>query len=48
MDSLLEIIAERRSQRLCKSMDAYSVKNDIEEIEVSMFFLIVTFFCVVR
>ena len=39
MDSLLEIIAERGSQKIYKPTDA------IEEVEVSIIFLVIIFFC---
>ena len=44
--SLLEIITERRVQKFYKPIDVNSVINAIDEIEVSMIFLAVTFFCV--
>ena len=44
VDSLLEIIAERESQKFYKSIEVHSVINIIDEIEVSMIFLVVTFF----
>ena len=45
VDSLLEIITATRSQKLYKPIEIYSVTNAIDEIGVSMFFLVVTFFC---
>ena len=44
MDSLLEIITERGSQKFYKPTDVHSVTNAIDKIEVSMAFLAVTFF----
>ena len=44
MDSLLEIITERGSQKFYKPIDAHSVTNAIDKIEVSVVFLAVTFF----
>ena len=44
VDSLLEIITERGSQKLYKPIDVHSVTNAIDKIEVSMVFLVVTFF----
>ena len=43
---LLEIITERRVQTFYKHIDVNSAKNAIDEIEVSMIFFAVTFFCV--
>ena len=44
VDSLLETITERGSQKFCKpiDVDVHSVTND--KIDVSMVFLAVTFF----
>ena len=42
VDSLLETITERGSQKFCKPIDVHSVTND--KIDVSMVFLAVTFF----
>ena len=42
--NLLEIITERGSQKLYKPIDVHSVTNAIDKIEVSMVFLVVTFF----
>ena len=42
--SLLQIITERGSQKLYKPIDVHSVTNAIDKIEVSMVFLVVTFF----
>ena len=39
VDSLLEIITERGSQKFYKPTDVHSVTNAIDEIEVSMIFL---------
>ena len=44
VDSLLEIITERGSQKFYKPIDVHSVTNVIDKIEVSMVFLAVTFF----
>ena len=44
MDSLLEIITERGSQKFYKPIHVHSLTNAIDEIEVSMVFLAVTFF----
>ena len=44
VDSLLEIIAERESQKFYKPKDVHSVANAIDKIEVSMIVLVVTFF----
>ena len=44
VDSLLEIITERGSQKSYKPIDVHSVTNAIDKIEVSMVFLVVTFF----
>ena len=44
--NLLEIITERRSQKLYKPIDVHSVTNAIEKIEVSTVFLTITFFVV--
>ena len=44
VDSLLEIITERESQKFYKPTDVHSVTNAIDKIEVSMVFLAVTFF----
>ena len=44
VDSLLEIITERGSQKFYKPIDVHSVTNAIDKIEVSMVFLAVTFF----
>ena len=42
VDSLLEIITERRSQKFYKPIDFHSVTNAIDEIVVSIIFLVVT------
>ena len=44
VDSLLEIITEKGSQKFYKTTDVHFVINAIDEIEVTMFFLAVTFF----
>ena len=44
VESLLEIITERGSQKFYKPIDVHSVTNAIDKIEVSMVFLAVTFF----
>ena len=44
VDSLEEIITERGSQKFYKPIDIHSVTNAIGKIEVSMVFLVVTFF----
>ena len=44
VDSLLEIITERGSQKFYKPIDVHSVTNAIDKIEVSMVCLAVTFF----
>ena len=44
VDSLLEIITERGSQKFYKPIDVQPVTNAIDKIEVSMIFLAVTFF----
>ena len=45
VDRLLEIKTETESQKFYKPIDIHSVTNTIDEIEVSMIFLVVTFFC---
>ena len=45
VDSLLEIITATGSQKFYKPIEVYSVTNAIDEIGVSMIFLVVTFFC---
>ena len=44
MDSLLEIITERGSQKFYKPTDVHSETNAIDKIEVNMVFLAVIFF----
>ena len=44
VDSLLETITERGSQKFYEPIDAHSVTNAIDKIKVSMDFLAVTFF----
>ena len=46
VDSLLEIITDRGSQKFYKPIDVHSVTNAIDKIEVSTVFLAVTFFVV--
>ena len=46
VESLVEIIAERRCHKFYKPLDFNSVTNDLGEIEVSMTFLEITFFFV--
>ena len=43
VDSLTEIRTERGSQKFCKHTEVHSVANAIDETEVSMIFLVVTF-----
>ena len=45
VDSLLEIITATGSQKFYNPVDVYSVTNAVDEIEVNMIFLVVTFFC---
>ena len=42
VDRLLEIITERGSIKFCMTTQVDSVTNAIDEIEVSMIFLVVT------
>ena len=44
MDSLLEIITGRGSHNFFKPIDIHSMTNAIDEIEISMVFLAITFF----
>ena len=44
MDSLLEIITEKGSQKFYKPINVHSLTNAINEIKVSMIFLVVLFF----
>ena len=44
VNSLQKIITERRSQKFYKTIDVHSLTNAINEIEVSMIYLVVTFF----
>ena len=44
VDSLLEIIAATGSQKFYKPLEVYSMTNAIDEIGVSMIFLVVTFY----
>ena len=41
-------INNNRNKKFYKPIDVHSVTNPIDEIEVSMAFLVVTFFCVGR
>ena len=43
MDSLLETITKRESQKFYKPIDVHSLTNAINEIDVSMIFLVVIF-----
>ena len=43
VDTLLEILTATGSQKFCKPIEVYSVTNAIDEIGVSMIFLLVTF-----
>ena len=43
VDSLLETIAKRGSQKFYKPIDVHSLTNAINEIEVSMIFIVVIF-----
>ena len=45
VDSFLEIITVTGSQKFYKPLEVYSMTNAIDEIGVSMIFLVVTFFC---
>ena len=45
VESLLEIITERKSQKFYKPIDVHSVANAIEKVEVSMVKFVVIFFC---
>ena len=45
VDNVLEIIAAIGSQKFYKPIEVYTVANGIDEIGVSMIFLVVTFFC---
>ena len=45
VESLLEIITATGSQKFYKPIEVYSMTNAIDEIGVSMIFLVVTFFC---
>ena len=44
VDSLLEILTERGGYEFYKPIGVHSVTNAIDEIEVSIIFLVVTFF----
>ena len=44
VDSLLEIVTERGSEKFYKPIEVHSVTNDIHEIELSMTFLWLHFF----
>ena len=43
VDSLLETITKRGSQKFYKPIDVHSLTNAINEIEVSMIFIVVIF-----
>ena len=45
VDGLLEIITATASQKFYKPIEDYSVTNAIDQIGMSMIFLVVTFFC---
>ena len=45
VDSLLEIITATGSQKFYKPIEVDPMTNTIDEIGVSMIFLVVTFFC---
>ena len=46
VENLLEIISERRNQKFSKpKIDVKSVTNGIDETELSMSFVVATFFC---
>ena len=45
LDSLLEIITATGFQKFFKPIEVYSAVSAIDEIGVSMVFLLVTFFC---
>ena len=45
VESLLEIITERKSQNFYKPIDVHSMANAIEKVEVSMVKFVVIFFC---
>ena len=45
VDSLLEIMTERESQKFYKPTEVHFVINVIGEIEVSMIFIVAAFFC---
>ena len=45
VESLLEILVKRRSQKFYKSIDIHSMENAIVEIKVRMIFLVVHRFC---
>ena len=45
VESLLEILVKRRSQKFYKSIDVNSMENVIVEIKVRMVFLVVHRFC---
>ena len=44
VDSLLQTIIARGNQKFYKSIEIHSVTNAIDEIEVNVIFLVVTFF----
>ena len=43
VDSLLQIITEKGNQKFYNSIEVHYVTNAIDEIEVRMIFLVVTF-----
>ena len=45
VESLLEIITERKSQKFYKPIDVHSMANATEKVEVSMVKFVVIFFC---
>ena len=45
VESLLEIITEKKSQKFYKPIDVHSMANAIEKVEVSMVKFVVIFFC---
>ena len=44
MDSLLEMIPEKRNQKFYNLIDVHSVTNAIDEIVVNMIFLVISIF----
>ena len=45
VESLLEILIKRRSQKFYKAIGVHSMENAIVEVKVSMIFLVVHRFC---